>query len=177
MTITNASSAIALRVECLLKALNWTTHRMGLQVPPIVDIEPLRSLPPGTFGRAWADHLDEHGLQSFTQGMRRQQLHDGIHVLTGYGTDPLGEAEVQAFLLGTQFRVAHIVLMKGLLRGVNRQRRARQLTLSAAEVRSRLHTAYRRGRQSRLNPETWQPEHLWMRSLASVRDQFGISEK
>ncbi len=66
-------------------------------MPPIVEIEKLRSLPSGTFGRTWADFLDAHHLPPMTTGPRRKQLHDGVHVLTSYGTDPIGEAKVQAF--------------------------------------------------------------------------------
>ncbi|MEO1377212.1 MAG: Coq4 family protein [Cyanobacteria bacterium J06635_10] len=75
----------------------------GASVPQIVELEKLRSLQEGSFGRAWADFLDENNLQPLTTGMRRKQLHDGIHVLTGYGSDSIGEAEVQAFLLGAKF--------------------------------------------------------------------------
>jgi len=90
MSPTHPSSPLTpARVEVWLRVLNWTTQRLGLQVAPIVEIEQLRSLPPGSFGRAWADHLDERGLHPL-QGPRRQQLHDGIHVLTGYDEDYSG---------------------------------------------------------------------------------------
>ncbi|NET37302.1 MAG: hypothetical protein F6K19_35645 [Cyanothece sp. SIO1E1] len=134
----------------------------------------LRSCPPDSFGHAWAQHLDANGLKPFDKGLRRQQLHDGIHVLTGYGTDPLGEAEVQAFLLGVKFRLPHILLMLGLLRGVNRQRRHPLISLSHSEVQSRLMAAYHRGRTSQFDPDTWQPETLWEYSLADVQVTFGI---
>jgi ubiquinone biosynthesis protein Coq4 len=50
-------------------------------------------------------------------GPRRQQLHDGIHVLTGYGTDPVGEAEVQAFLLGLKVSVSEHAHWAGITAG------------------------------------------------------------
>ena len=125
------SSALPLPgADHFLKAVSWLSDRLGTSTAPIVDLGYLRwpsgpvlrpSLPTGTFGRAWADHLDDAGLAPLDYGPRRQQLHDGIHVLTGYGTDPLGEAEVQAFLLGAKFRLIHGALMLGLLRGVRQQ--------------------------------------------------------
>jgi ubiquinone biosynthesis protein Coq4 len=176
----NTSSLSALekmqaqRVECLLHVFGWVTDRLDLNVPPIVEMDYLRSLPPGTLGYAWAEHLDANGLDPFVRGPRRQQLHDGIHVLTGYGTDPVGEAEVQAFLLGSKFRLANMLIGLGLLRGIQRQWQQQVLSLSHEEVRSRLLTAYRRGCNAHFEPDTWQPEALWERSLVAVQQDFGI---
>lgn len=164
----------AQRVECFLQVFGWVNDRLALNVPPIVEMDYLRSLPPGTLGHAWAEHLDANGLAPFVRGPRRQQLHDGIHVLTGYGTDPVGEAEVQAFLLGAKFRLANLLIGLGALRGIQRQRRHQILALSHAAVRSRLLTAYRRGCNAHFDPDTWQPEELWVRSLVEVQTDFGI---
>ena len=162
------------RVARFLKALTWATKHLGQTASPIVEMASLRSLPPNTFGRAWADHLDTQGLAPFAEGLRRQQLHDGIHVLTGYGTDLVGEAEVQAFLLGASFHLAHVVLMLGLLRGMHRHRHRQPLSIGRSEVRSRLQAAYKRGRCCQLDPNTWQPEILWEQPLSSVQKQFGL---
>lgn len=102
MTYANSPKA-----ERFLQVTARVSEQFGLNVPPIVDIKALRQLPIGTFGRLWADTLDAHKLSPLTAGSRRQQLHDGIHILTGYGVDPIGEAEVQAFLLGAKFRLVH----------------------------------------------------------------------
>jgi ubiquinone biosynthesis protein COQ4 len=164
----------AQRVERFLQVFGWVNEHLGRNVPAIVELEDLRSLPPGTLGHAWAEHLDANGLKPFDSGPRRQQLHDGVHVLTGYGTDPVGEAEVQAFLLGAKFRLAHVILGLGLLRAIQRKRWHKVLSLSRAEVRSRLLAAYQRGRNSHFDPDTWQPEELWERSLADIRAAFEI---
>jgi ubiquinone biosynthesis protein Coq4 len=121
-------------------------------------------LPEGTFGRAWADHIDRNQLTPFPQGPRRKQLHDGIHVLTGYGTDALGEAELQAFLLGTQFKLANFLLLLGFLR----------FTYKDSHLKKRLWQAYQRGRQSYFNSDIWQPERLWLVSLEKVRDVYRV---
>lgn len=85
------------------------------------DREGLRSLPVGTFGRAYADFMDREGL--FTNGVYEAAreagfgleefekdypeyhtfrhvimlTHDLYHIITGYGRDGLGEAALLAF--------------------------------------------------------------------------------
>lgn len=177
-TAVNATTSFdarqAQRLEKFLQLVHWAGHRLGNDVPPIVDMAALRSFPTGSLGHAWVKHLDDTGLEPFRKGPRRLQLHDGLHVLTGYGTDPVGEAEVQAFLMGARFRVVHGLLLLGLLRTVHRQRRHKRIPLSADQVRSRLLNAYGMGRACRFDPDTWQPETQWRQSLADVQAAFGI---
>lgn len=164
----------AQRVEKFLQLVNWAGHRLESDGPPLVDMSVLRSLPKGTLGHAWVQHLDDTGLEPFCKGPRRLQLHDGLHVLTGYGTDPIGEAEVQAFLMGAKFRPVHGLLLLGLLRMINRQRPCKRILLNVAEIRTRLLNAYGRGRDSDYDPDTWQPEKQWQDSLADVQAALGI---
>lgn len=164
----------AQRVGNFLQLVNWIGHRLGSDGPPLVDMPALRSLPKGTLGHAWVQHLADTDLESFCEGSRRLQLHDGLHVLTGYGTDPVGEAEVQAFLMGAKLRAVHVLLLLGLLRMIKRQRRCKRIQLNGAEVQSRLLHAYGRGRDSDFDPDTWQPEKQWQDSLADVQAAFGI---
>jgi ubiquinone biosynthesis protein COQ4 len=145
---------------------------LGASVAPLVELDKLRSLPPHTLGRAWADALDRAQLAPLTTGPRRKQLHDGIHVLTGYGTDAIGEVEVQAFLLGAKFRGVHLVLGLGLMRLVLRQ--AEQSGLSGQQVGARLWNAYQRGDRSSFDADTWHPEHQWHLPLAQVQAQFHL---
>jgi ubiquinone biosynthesis protein COQ4 len=157
-----------------LTLLDRTTEIMGLHVPPIVDLDYLRSLPSDSFGKAWANHLDESNLSPFLVGVRLKQIHDGVHVLTGYDTTPLGEAQVQLFLLGTKFRVRHLVLCLGLIRPIIwRLRRDRTLEQFPDVVRS-LWEAFQRGRQASFDIETWQPERSWHVPLDIVRAQVEI---
>ncbi|MBC1262406.1 hypothetical protein FQK07_14335 [Synechococcus sp. BSF8S] len=164
----------AQRVERFLQLVNWAGHRLGTDGPPLVDMSVLRSLPQGTLGHAWVHHLDDTGLEPFGSGSRRLQLHDGLHVLTGYGTDPIGEAEVQAFLMGAKLRPVHGLLLLGLLRMIIRQRRCKRILLNRAEIRLRLLNAYSRGRNSDFDPDTWQPEKQWQDSLTDVQAALGI---
>jgi ubiquinone biosynthesis protein COQ4 len=155
------------RIQKFLNLIDRIAEAKGLSVPQIVEIDKLRILPTGTFGRTWADFLDEHQLSPFTTGPRRKQLHDGVHILTGYGTDPIGEAEVQAFLLGAKFRLMQVALGLGLLRLIYKQENYRQQFSW-----NQLWQAYQRGRNSRFDPDTWQPELLWHLAVTEVQSFF-----
>lgn len=62
----------------------------------------LGRLPEGTLGRAYWSFIVERGLDFPGEGAigERGVWHDMIHVLGGYETDPVGEAEVVAFMAG-----------------------------------------------------------------------------
>ncbi len=157
------------RLQLILDLLDRHAEAKGFAVPQIVEIEKLRSLSTGTFGRAWADFLDANNLQAFTTGSRRKQLHDGIHVLTGYGADFVGEAEVQAFVLGSKFGLTNLMLGLGLLRVIYRHQSARQQFSW-----ERLWQAYQRGVNSHFDPDTWQPELLWNLPVTDVQALFSV---
>jgi ubiquinone biosynthesis protein Coq4 len=152
-----------------LQLTDYVSDWLGLSVPPIVQIEQLRQLTPGTLGRAVANSLDQAGLAPFTTGPRRKQLHDSVHVLTGYGTDPVGEAEVQAFLLGAKFNPVQLALGLGLLRMIRRRS-----PLPVPQLRERLWQAYQRGQASTFDVDTWQPETQWSKPLAEVQASLQI---
>lgn len=160
------------RLQRLLKLIDRVADIRGASVPPIVDMETLRTLPPDTFGRTWADFLNAHHLKPFTTGSRRKQLHDGIHVLTGYGTDPISEAQVQAFLLGAKFSPLNLFLGLLLVQGIYKhQRRARNPLHFSWDT---LWRAYQRGCQAQFDPDTWQPELLWELPVTEVKALFNL---
>ena len=170
----------ARRVQRLTQRGTWLSDRLALiSSLPIVDAAYLRHLPAGTFGRTWIDTLNMDGLAPLFSGPGRQQLHDGIHVLTGYGTERLGEAHVQAFLVGTKFRLFHgvilgqIVLAVALVKPIAR-RVGQGDGFTVQILMEHLHQAYMRGSKSRLDPDCWQPEHLWHLPLAIVRTMFHV---
>lgn len=164
----SASSNPVPRLQQLLDLLDRQAEAQGLVVPQIVYIEELRLLPLGTFGRSLTDFLEQNNLKPFTTGARRKQLHDAIHVITGYGTDLIGEAEVQAFLLGSKFRLINLMLGLGLLRIIYRNQR-QQLSWD------KLWQAYQRGYHSHLDLDTWQPELLWYLPLTDVQALFRLA--
>ena len=164
----------AAKAERFLQLTATVSQLLGLNVPTIIDMQQLRSLPVGTFGRLWADTLDQNQFKPLQTGPRRQQLHDGIHVLTGYGMDPLGEAEVQAFLLGARFRLIHILLGLALLKPMARQNRLNGSQFTHQHVKDRLRKAFIRGRQSCFDPDIWQPEKLWDQPVETVRAMYSV---
>ena len=75
-----------------------------------VDVAALHTLPSGTLGRAFADHLAQNGLRILPEhawpGTDAEyvrahllEVHDIWHVLTGFGTQVAGELGLQAFSL------------------------------------------------------------------------------
>jgi len=156
-------------IQRFLERVDQISDRLHLSVPPLVHLEELRQLPPGTLGRSLADHLDENHLQPFTTGPRRKQLHDLVHVLTGYDTSPIGEAEVQAFLLGATFHFTHILLGLGTVRLIYRQ------MPQCPEVWERLWRAYQRGKASSYGGDRGYLETQWERPLTEVQALFHIS--
>lgn len=78
---------------------------------PTIDLAALRRLPEGTFGRIYAQHMDEYHLTPLEispdviaklpdqpLGLRYTLLHDVFHVLLGYDTSLVGEMGVWAFV-------------------------------------------------------------------------------
>ncbi|HEY9806581.1 MAG TPA: hypothetical protein V6D04_08435, partial [Candidatus Obscuribacterales bacterium] len=55
-----ATPAANPRVERFFKLIDRLAELRGRNVSTIVNLVALRSLPAGTFGRAWADFLDQH---------------------------------------------------------------------------------------------------------------------
>lgn len=161
--------------DVLGRARAWVANRFSARELPIVDARYLRQLPAGTFGRQWIDTMDSAGLMPLSSGSRRQQLHDGVHVLTGYPVDPLGEAEVQAFLTGAKFQPLHgvmlsqmvvaVTLFKPMVLRVGKR-------LGVPEIMKHVLCAYRRGRQARLDLDSWEPEQFWELPYAEVQAMF-----
>jgi hypothetical protein len=61
-------------------------------------IEQYRLMPNGTLGKDVAQFLDERKLPL----LPKYEIHDTIHVLVGYGTTPLEELKLQAFMIGNR---------------------------------------------------------------------------
>lgn len=159
-------------VSAFLNFVDQVGDRLGTNVPQIVHLESLNQLPEGTFGRSVANFYQHNGLQPFTAGPRRKQLHDCVHVLTGYGSDPIGELEVQAFLLGAKFHPFQLMLGAGLLRVAHHHKTP--FPLMRPQVRQRLQVAYRRGQVAQIDIDAWQPETLWQRPLDQVQAKFHV---
>lgn len=118
------------------------------------DLEKLQNLPAGTLGHAYARYYLDHGIQPFTDEFipndeveymvkLYRETHDIHHILTGYGIDPVGEVEVQAFYFGNLgLRHSAFIALSSMLssRGGHAWKLVRFVR--------RLRAAYRRGKAS-----------------------------
>jgi ubiquinone biosynthesis protein COQ4 len=108
-------------------------------LPAILDDHAaLRRMPAGSLAHAYCDFMEREGLSAqglvdeferFAQGKQRfhdqfewymnrsRDVHDLLHVLTGYGRDSLGEACVLAFTYSQQPSPAHLFI--GYMAGLN----------------------------------------------------------
>jgi ubiquinone biosynthesis protein COQ4 len=146
------------------------------------DRESLAKLPAGTLGRAYydfmaAENLSADGLiqastipQSSDDQVwfreRTREMHDLLHIVTGYGRDPLGEACIVAFTYaqGRQKGLAVIAIVAA--RRVSR-------ALPGQPGRRAIFEGYRRGRAAKwLVGADW--EALLDRPVAEFREEFGI---
>jgi ubiquinone biosynthesis protein COQ4 len=141
-----------------------------------VDLEALAKLPPGTLGREFARFYEGNpGVEPiFTLpremsdgqylGKRMRESHDLHHLLTGYGTDMMGEMELQAFQLGN---LGTPTSLFAVLAGWSNE----QVTVPKREYLRRIRTAYQRGRSSPEMASVLWEDH-WTTPLEQLRARF-----
>ena len=147
----------------------------------------LAALPQGTLGRAYHDFLAAEGLSA--QGLvaasrireqqsqpalddetlfrdRNREMHDLLHIVTGYGRDPLGEVGVLAFTYAqTGQKGQAVIAIVGALR-IARHR-------PGEPVRRAVFEAYCHGRKAGwLVGADW--EDLLARPVEAIRKQFHV---
>ncbi len=99
-----------------------------------LDLEKLKDMPVNSFGKEMYDfmtsqNLDVYPLQENIDPTpevylreRRRKIHDYLHVVLGYGTDLLGEAEVNAFTAKqTGMPISYLIIIGVLLRTMVKQ--------------------------------------------------------
>jgi ubiquinone biosynthesis protein COQ4 len=148
----------------------------------LADREALSALPPGTLGRAYVEMCDRAGITpqgivdaSLAGGTdhddtppdvrfvedRMRDTHDLWHVVTGYGTDVLGEISLLAFTYAQTGHPGVLVIC------------ALAFVYSVPGVTAMLREAYRRGKRA-----TWLPAVAWEtlldRPLDEVRRELGV---
>jgi ubiquinone biosynthesis protein COQ4 len=149
------------------------------------DRDTLAALPAGTLGCLYheftaAEHFSAQGLAEISnfrdvlppgEAMtlfreRGRDAHDLLHVVTGYGRDPLGEACLTAFTF------AQTGLKGFMLIATSAARRIAQ-SLPGEPVRRAVFEGYRRGRRAQwLVAADW--EMLLGEPVDSIRAQFGV---
>ena len=146
----------------------------------------LAALPAGTLGRAYYDftaseNLSAEGLVEASQitmralpaddvtlfRERSREMHDLLHVLTGYGRDPLGEACLVAFSYAQTGLKGFAVIAAFAARRIARSR-------PGQPVRRAVFEGYRHGRSA-----GWLPGADWEALLAQpvevIRAKFAVS--
>jgi ubiquinone biosynthesis protein COQ4 len=146
----------------------------------------LAALPAGTLGHLYheftaAEQLSAEGLaeiSNFDEVLRPgadmtlfrergRDAHDLLHVVTGYGRDPLGEACLTAFTFAQTG-------LKGFMLIATAAARRLAKSLPGEPVRRAVFEGYRRGRRARwLVAADW--EMLLAQSVDSIRSQFGVT--
>jgi ubiquinone biosynthesis protein COQ4 len=147
------------------------------------DWDTLKALPVGSIGRAYyefmaSENLSAAGLAKVSTipqseddiiwfRERSREMHDLLHIVSGYGRDPLGEACLVAFSYPqtSQLGFAVIALFAG--RRIAQARRGQPIWRAIFE-------GYRRGRSAGwLIGADW--EALLSRPVEEVREQFAVS--
>jgi len=150
------------------------------------DRERLAALPPGTLGRAYyefmaAENLTAEGLVEASQlrqtlppgddytlfRERSRETHDLLHIVAGYGRDPLGEVCLTAFSFAQTglkgFAVIAVVAAQRISRRVRGQ-----------PVRRAVLEGYRRGRRAEwLYAADW--ENLLTEPVDAIRARYRIT--
>ncbi len=151
----------------------------------LADRARLAQMPPGSLGRAYSDFMTGENLSA--EGLveaskigrapttdditwfraRNREMHDLLHVVAGYGRDPLGEVCITAFSFAqTGLKGFAVIAAVGALRAARR--------LRGQPVRRAVWQAYRRGRRAEwLIGADW--ESLLEEPLAAVRARFRVA--
>lgn len=146
----------------------------------------LAALPSGTLGRLYheftaAEHISAQGLAGISKfdevlppgedmtlfRERSRDAHDLLHVVTGYGRDPLGEACLTAFTFAQTELKGFMLIATAAARRIAR-------SLPGEPVRRAVFEGYRRGRRARwLVAADW--EMLLAEPIDLIRAQFGVA--
>jgi ubiquinone biosynthesis protein COQ4 len=149
------------------------------------DRETLAALPPGTLGRAYyefmaTEHLSADGLveaSRFRETLpaheemtlfreRSREMHDLLHIVAGYGRDPLGEACLAAFSFAQTELKGFAVIAIVASQRISRARPGHAVRRAAFE-------GYRHGRRAGwLVAADW--EKLLAEPVAAIRARYGI---
>ena len=116
-----------------------------------VDLARLEALPPGSLGHEYSRFYTQPGvdpLHSLSRNLsdsqylakRMRETHDLHHLLTGYGTDMVGEHELQAFQYGNLRTPTSLLTLVATF--------FRRYPIARRDYLRRLRRAYRRGRAS-----------------------------
>ena len=146
------------------------------------DWDTLKALPAGTLGRAYyefmaSENLSAEGLakaSTIPQSSddiiwfreRNREMHDLLHIVTGYGRDPLGEGCLVAFSYAQTGQLGFAAIALFVARRISQAR-------PGQPIRRAIFEGYRRGRNAKwLVGADW--ETLLSRPVEEIRQQFAV---
>ncbi|WNG58823.1 hypothetical protein F0U59_31895 [Archangium gephyra] len=171
----NVYASIAQRLQRSEAGRRLLSRRPSLQGKEL-DLAALERLPEGTLGHEFARYFRDNKIFPFETTLelksdieylskRYRETHDLLHVLTGYGTDVVGEMELQAYCLGNLgLRTTMFVLLNGTI-GLLKEP---QSGVGRSEYLRRAWAAYHRGRASPQFLDFWFEEQ-WETPVATLR--------
>jgi len=147
-----------------------------------LDLEVLEKMPEGSFGKVLHDFMASQNLSVYPLmediepspaiylRERRRKIHDYLHVVLGYGTDLLGESEVNAFTAKqTGMPISYLIIIGVLLRTMVKQ------PLEFHNLIDRLINAWKRGGVNE-NLFVYPWEDLFELPLEEVRQGFLVNQ-
>jgi ubiquinone biosynthesis protein COQ4 len=179
----NVYASIVQRFQHSEEGRRMLSERPSLQGKEL-DLAALERLPEGTLGHEFARYFSDNKISPFETTLelkndidyiakRYRETHDLLHVLTGYGTDVMGEMEVQAYALGNLgIRTAVLILLVGTLGEL----KGHPSGVKLSEYLRRVRAAYHRGRTSRLFLDFWF-EHHWATPMDTLRARLCSSRE
>ncbi|AKJ00819.1 Hypothetical protein AA314_02445 [Archangium gephyra] len=171
----NVYATLVQRLQRSEDGRRMLTERPSLEAKDL-DLAALERLPEGTLGHAYARYYRDNTISPFETtlkikndidyiGKRYRETHDVLHLLTGYGTDVVGEMELQAYVLGNLgIHTAKLIVAFGTLGQLKQPRSG----VARSEYLRRVWAAYHRGRASRLFLDFWFEEH-WEAPVSELR--------
>lgn len=152
----------------------------------LCDRDSLACLPPGTLGQSYcefmaSERLSADGLVEASQFReklpagapitlfreRNREMHDLLHIVAGYGRDPLGEACLAAFSFAQTGLKGSLVIAVVAARRISRAR-------PGHAVRRAVFEGWRRGRRARwLVAADW--ERLLAEPVAAIRVRYSVA--
>ncbi len=171
----NVYEALARQLRRSVEGGRMLSERPSLESKDL-DLGALERLPEGTLGHAYARYYRDNGISPFETTLeikndvdfiakRYRETHDLMHLLTDYGTDVVGEMELQAYALGNLgIRTAMLILLVGTLGQV----KERPSDFELSGYLGRLWAAYHRGRASPLFLG-FRFEHHWETPVDTLR--------
>jgi ubiquinone biosynthesis protein Coq4 len=147
---------------------------------PPLDMASLERMPTGSLGHTFARHILDHGFdpdyyRKLTVRddldwvlLRMRQTHDIWHVVTGIGTDRLGEIAVKAFELAQTWRpLAAVITCGGMLRYLMHEPER------LGDVMTHISHGYQLGRRATpFLAQRW--EQGWQEPLTLWRERVGL---